>query len=173
MLRSLKAGPLCAVLATAALALLPGAAFAQGAGDDQYADPFGDMPVEQQAAPPAGTETPPPSGDWNGGSDTAGTTEAVPVAAETDTTIEDSSTEDVAAAGTAQELPRTGLPAHLLALVGLTLLACGTLIHFAVLRFAPSSSYARAVGMGPLHTAPRPPGFEPLVARRRLRRSRR
>ena len=41
-------------LATAAavVALLPSAAFAQGAGDDQYSDPFGD---EQEQATPAPT----------------------------------------------------------------------------------------------------------------------
>lgn len=173
MLRSSKARPLCATLAIASLALLPGAASAQSTGDDQYADPFGDMPAEQQQAPPPSAPAPPPSGDPNGGSDAADTTQATPVAAEADATIEDSSTDGVTPAGTAQELPRTGLPAHLLALIGVSLLAAGTLIHFALLRLAPSSAYARAVGMGALHTAPRPPGFEPLVSRRRVRRPRR
>jgi hypothetical protein len=55
------------VLALAvALALVPAAAFAQGAGDDQYEDPFGDEQQEQATpAPtpqaPAATATPVPA----------------------------------------------------------------------------------------------------------------
>ena len=47
-----------------ALALLPASAFAQGAGDDQYSDPFGSDNEEQQAQPtptpraPAATPAP-------------------------------------------------------------------------------------------------------------------
>lgn len=172
MLRSLRPLRPVTIAVIALFAACPAGAFAQGAGDDQYADPFGDMPVEQNQAPAAdGGNTPPPD-NWNGASDTADSAPATPVAAESDATVEDSSAAEVDATA-AQELPRTGLPADLLALIGMALLATGGLIHLAVLRFAPDSGYARALGMAPLHAAPRPPGFEPLVSRRRLRRSRR
>jgi hypothetical protein len=53
------------VLALAvAFALVPAAAFAQGAGDDQYEDPFGDEAEQEQATPaptpqaPAATPAP-------------------------------------------------------------------------------------------------------------------
>ncbi|MDQ3643944.1 MAG: hypothetical protein M3356_00310 [Actinomycetota bacterium] len=156
-------------------AVLPTAVLAQGAGDDQYADPFGDMPTDDQpdgggggndsaptetgsAPPETGEVTPEPSGTPVAAEDTSG---VVP-------------TGDVdAAAAPAEELPLTGVPAGLLALTGLVLLACGMLTHFSLLRFAPNSAYARALRMGPLHQAPRPPGFEPLGSSRRIRRSRR
>jgi LPXTG-motif cell wall-anchored protein len=54
-------------LATAAavVALAPAAAFAQGAGDDQYSDPFGDEQAQATPAPtprrPAATATPAPA----------------------------------------------------------------------------------------------------------------
>src|SRR5262245_40994909 len=54
-------------LATAAavVALPPAAAFAQGAGDDQYSDPFGDEQEQATPAPtpsrPAATATPAPA----------------------------------------------------------------------------------------------------------------
>jgi hypothetical protein len=50
--------------AAAALALAPAAAFGQGAGDDQYQDPFGDEPQQEEATPvptaqaPAATPAP-------------------------------------------------------------------------------------------------------------------
>ena len=44
---------------TVALAFVPAAAYAQGAGDDQYEDPFGDEPAQQEATP-APTTAPPP-----------------------------------------------------------------------------------------------------------------
>ena len=59
-----------AVVAVLSLALiLPSAAFAQGAGDEQYQDPFGDEQTQQQ--PPGGddglTDEPPvDDGDGNG-----------------------------------------------------------------------------------------------------------
>jgi hypothetical protein len=50
-------------IAATAVALAPSSAFAQGAGDDQYNDPFGDE-EQQQATPtpraPAATATPAP-----------------------------------------------------------------------------------------------------------------
>ena len=164
MLRSVTAILLCAAFASIFAVALPTAALAQGAGDDQYADPFGDMPVDNE------TDT---RGDEGSGSAPSDTSETAPDTSGTTVVAEDTSSETEVAATPAEELPSTGLPAGLLALTGLALLAGGTLIHFALLRFAPNSGYARALRMGPLHQAPRPPGFEPLVSGRRVRRSRR
>ena len=165
MLRSLTIALLAVAFAVASAVALPTAVHAQGAGDDQYADPFGDMPVEDQTD----------AGGGGGGDDSAptdtGEGEAAPDTSGTPVADEDTGEVDAAAAP-AEELPRTGLPAGLLALTGLALLACGTLVHFSLLRFAPNSGYARALQMGPLHQAPRPPGFEPLGNSRRIRRSR-
>lgn len=158
MLRSIRIAGVCAVLAATSAVALPAVAFGQGAGDDQYADPFGDMPVDDQADADAAPAPPP------------GPTDTGTPAPETAATPVASTPADTAAAG--EELPRTGLRAGLLALAGLALLAGGTLIHLSLLRFAPDSGYARALRAGPLHLAPRPPGFEPLGGRR-VRRSRR
>lgn len=165
MLRSLAILTLCAALSAATL---PAVALAQNAGDDQYADPFGDMPADGDGAAGGG------NGDGSAPTDPAqpvAETPATPVAAE-DATVQDTSDADPAAASSGQ-LPRTGLPAGALALTGLALLACGALMHFTLLRVAPDSAYARALRMGPLHTAPRPPGFEALNTRRRFRPRRR
>lgn len=50
------------------LALAPSAASAQGAGDDQYQDPFGEQPTAQQNGQDDGLSDEPPGG---GGSDDA------------------------------------------------------------------------------------------------------
>ncbi len=164
MLRSLAILVLSLGFAVVSAVALPTAVLAQGAGDDQYADPFGDMPVEDQTdSGGGGTGEPAPTD----------TGEAAPDAAGTPVAQEDTSGEiEATAAAPGEELPRTGLPAGLLALTGLALLAGGTLVHFSLVRFAPNSGYARALQMGPLHQAPRPPGFEPLGKTRRIRRSR-
>ncbi len=163
---------LCAAIASLGALALPSTVFAQGAGDDQYADPFGDVPADDQADSGAGD--PAPAADDGGGSAPAdtGAAETAPDTSQAPVAAEDTSAE-VDAAAPAAALPRTGLPAGLLALSGLALLACGTLIHVSLLRFAPNSVYARALRMGPLHQAPRPPGFEPLGSSRRIRRARR
>ena len=53
------------VTAAAVAALAPSSAFAQGAGDDQYSDPFGDESEQATATPapqrPAATATPAPA----------------------------------------------------------------------------------------------------------------
>ena len=99
-------------IAATAIALAPSAAFAQGAGDDQYNDPFGDEP-EQEATPaptpraPAATATPaPPS-----------TAQATPVPAGPQATAT-----PVPAGPT---LPYTGVDAWPLALGGALLLGSG------------------------------------------------
>ena len=99
-------------IAVTAVALEPASAFAQGAGDDQYNDPFGDEP-EQEATPaptpraPAATATPaPPS-----------TAQATPVPAGPQATAT-----PVPAGPT---LPYTGVDAWPLALGGALLLGSG------------------------------------------------
>lgn len=55
---------------------LPSAAFAQGAGDDQYQDPFAEEPAAQQDPDEGGLGDEPPGGggegDGNGGGGTGG-----------------------------------------------------------------------------------------------------
>ena len=130
-------------------------------------------PTRSATCPSTTRPTPTPAAG-GGGNDSAPTDTGETAPDTSGTPVADEDTGEVdAAAAPADELPRTGLPAGLLALTGLALLAGGTLIHFALLRFAPDSGYARAVRMGPLHQAPRPPGFAPLGTSRRVRRSRR
>jgi len=166
---AVAAALLVAALLVAALlaAAVPAGALAQGAGDEQYADPFGDMPPEQGGAGNPGGEREPTA---------QAPAEPAPAPAESDVAAgAGSGSEEPAgeAAGTTgEELPRTGLPAGVLALTGLGLLAMGALVHFSLLRLAPGSGYARAWRMQPLHQAPRPPGFAPLKAQRRFRRRR-
>jgi LPXTG-motif cell wall-anchored protein len=84
----------------------PSAAFAQGAGDDQYQDPFGDEQAQTQTDGGEGglSQTPP---DTGGGGD-AGTPAPAP------------STGAPSAA-----LPNTGSDARLLALLGASMLMVG------------------------------------------------
>src|SRR5215210_4614950 len=88
-------------VACAGLALLPAAASAQSAGDEQYEDPFGDE--QPQAAP---TATPAPA---------AQPAQATPAPAPA----------APAPSPAATELPRTGGDARLPALLGAVLLASG------------------------------------------------
>ena len=59
---------------------LPSAAFAQGAGDDQYQDPFGDEPTSQQDGGELGDDPPSDGGsdDDEGGSGSSGGSGGVP-----------------------------------------------------------------------------------------------
>jgi LPXTG-motif cell wall-anchored protein len=102
------------LVAVAALAA-PSAAWAQGAGDDQYQDPFGD---EQEQAEPTPEPTPEPEAPAS--SDDAGQTAQAtpaPTAAASQT------------APAAAQLPRTGDDAGLLALSGAVLLASGVALR--------------------------------------------
>ena len=97
-------------IAATAIALAPSSAFAQGAGDDQYNDPFGDEEA-QEATPtpappaPAATATPaPPS-----------TAQATPVPAGPQAT----------ATPSGPTLPHTGVDAWPLAIGGAFLLGSG------------------------------------------------
>ena len=85
--------------------VLPSAALAQSAGDEQYADPFGQV------------EEP------NSGQDQGAQAPATPAQTTTPTTGVDPA---VASQETGPTLPRTGLPAVLLAGTGALLLGAGT-----------------------------------------------
>ena len=103
-----------AAATAAALALsLPGAALAQSGGDDQYRDPFGE---EEQPAPPPAEDT----GDTGQTApDTSGQSAPAPAPAPVPSTgIEPTAT-------VAGELPRTGLGAGLVAVLGFVMLGAG------------------------------------------------
>ena len=108
--------PAVLLLLAALLLALPGSAFAQSAGDEQYTDPFAEQdqaPAEQQpeqpAAPPSGSAEP----SLGGGGDGA----AAPA--------------EEAGAGqpASPTLPRTGAPVLLLAAAGYALLLGGFAIR--------------------------------------------
>jgi LPXTG-motif cell wall-anchored protein len=103
-----------AVLAAAlAVAAAPGAAFAQnGAGDEQYQDPF--------AGSPAPKATPKPKPTPQQQTQTQTQTQTTPQPAAT------SATTTTTAAGA---LPRTGLDLKPLALIGVGLVAAGLLLR--------------------------------------------
>jgi hypothetical protein len=137
-------------LATAPLASTP-VAVAQNAGDDQYADPFGNLPEDQGGGDPgAGAPAEPQAAPAPEGS------AAAPVAP---------STEASPAAGPAQQLPRTGLPAGVPAALGVALLGSGLLLVFLLGR--PERVMAAVTGRPDsiLHRAPPSP-----AGRRRGRR---
>jgi hypothetical protein len=94
-----------AVLLAAAMLLVPSAAMAQSAGDEQYADPFGE--VEE----PSGSQEEP-----------AAPAEPAPVPAEAGVPAEEEVATQQADAPT---LPATGLPAGLVAGAGALLFAGG------------------------------------------------
>jgi hypothetical protein len=90
--------------AAAALALAPAAAFAQGAGDDQYQDPFGDE--QQEEATPAPTPQAPAA--------TPAPVQPAPTAAPPSSTPEPEDT-----------LPYTGIDGWPVAIAGAILLGAG------------------------------------------------
>jgi LPXTG-motif cell wall-anchored protein len=97
---------LCIAALAGALAA-PSAALAQGAGDEQYQDPFG-----EEQAEPTPTATPAPAQS----APSAPAPTATPSAAQAPTQ---------AAPAPAEQLPRTGLDAGWIALAGGGLLAAG------------------------------------------------
>ena len=101
---------LVTVILAASMLVLPSAALAQSAGDEQYADPFGQTGDQggsdgQQAQAPEAEPAPAQSGEALGQSEPEITTAAAPT------------------------LPATGLPAVLLAGSGALLLAGGTTLR--------------------------------------------
>jgi hypothetical protein len=121
MVRMLSKRILAVVLALALA--LPGAALAQSAGDEQYVDPFQESQGQQQEQ-----ATPPPqeSGSQGGAQGGDGTvqapaeTQVVPEAPPTA-----ASTTGAPAVEGSETLPVTGLPAAVLALAGVFLVAAG------------------------------------------------
>ena len=115
MTRSLVciAALLCALTA-------PSAALAQGAGDEQYQDPFGD---EQTQPEPTATATPAPAQS----APSAPAPTATPSSAQ-------APAQAAPAPAPAAELPRTGADAGWLALAGLVLLAAGLALRRADLQ---------------------------------------
>lgn len=97
------------LLLAAFMLAVPSAAFAQGAGDEQYADPF-DQPPSGSQEEPAPAQTPAPAPAQGGDTGAAAETQ---VAQQTD----------------APTLPATGLPVGLLAGTGALLLAAGTTLR--------------------------------------------
>jgi LPXTG-motif cell wall-anchored protein len=91
-------------------ALAPSAALAQGAGDEQYQDPFGD---EQAQSEPTPTATPAPAQSAPAPTATPGTAQAP------------AQPTPAPAPASAAQLPRTGADAGWLALAGAVLLAAG------------------------------------------------
>jgi LPXTG-motif cell wall-anchored protein len=103
---------LVAVFLAVSMLALPSAAAAQSAGDEQYADPFGqtEQPNDSQGQPaPEPQPAPAPA------------TPAAPAAP-----AEQALASQQTAAPT---LPATGMPAHLLASMGALLLASGALLR--------------------------------------------
>ena len=102
-----------ALLVVLSLALMaPSAAFAQGAGDEQYQDPFGDEQTQQERPRSAQDDglTDEPPGGGNGGD--GGNTEPAP-------------TDPAPQPEEESALPNTGSDPRALALVGLILLLIG------------------------------------------------
>ena len=94
------------------LALLPAAASAQSAGDEQYEDPFGDEQPQSQATP-APTQAP----------------AAEPAQTQTTPAPSTAAPAQAAPAPAAAQLPRTGGDAWLPALLGLILLSAGVALR--------------------------------------------
>jgi LPXTG-motif cell wall-anchored protein len=103
-------------VAGAVLALLPAAAAAQSAGDEQYEDPFGGQPAQSKPHPAPAPATPAP----------APATSAQTTAAPAAPSRRAAASTTPAQAG---ELPRTGGDARWPALLGLALLSAGVALR--------------------------------------------
>lgn len=97
---------------------VPATAFAQGAGDDQYQDPFPDQQSQTQDEGGGLSEEPPVPG---GGGDSGGSGQAEPSGQAGD---DDAATAAPEAATTAQ-LPNTGSDPRLLVMIGLLFVLAG------------------------------------------------
>ena len=98
-------------LAVALVSLaLPAGAYAQGAGDDQYSDPFGADATPTATPKPAATATPAPAQPAATPAPSAGTAQATPTPSK-------------------NTLPYTGVDAWPLALGGALLLGAGVMLR--------------------------------------------
>ena len=95
---------------------VPSAAFAQGAGDDQYQDPFGDEQSQPEQAP---TATPAPA------QPAPAPAQPAPAPAQPAQPAQSAQAPAPAQASPSQELPRTGVGAGWIALAGAVSLAAG------------------------------------------------
>lgn len=98
------------LLAVALACAAPAAALAQNAGDEQYADPFGKVEGKKKSGAGGGQQ-----GSSGQGASTPSQQPAQSAPSTSQPTVSSS-----------QTLPRTGLPAGLLAAAGMVLLAAGT-----------------------------------------------
>jgi hypothetical protein len=118
---------LAAPLAALILAAAPSAAVAQNAGDEQYADPFANGGGSQSGGGSNNSGSGNSSGSSgsngsNGSAGVAGTTAQATPSAQGTTTPSTSAAQTTASA---EELPRTGLDAGVVAAVGAALLLTG------------------------------------------------
>lgn len=111
-------------LAAALACAAPGAALAQNAGDEQYKDPFGKLQNKQKTG--SGTTKQHSSGGRGGtaGQGSSGASQQ-PSGAQSGSGTRSQST----GAAASQTLPRTGLPAGVLAAAGMALLAGGAVLR--------------------------------------------
>jgi LPXTG-motif cell wall-anchored protein len=109
---------IAAALAVLAVAIAPGAAFAQsgGAGDDQYVDPLGGGSQQQQQ---------------NGGSNSSGGSSNEPALSNTPALNAQASPtpSTTASSSSGQTLPRTGADAGVVAAIGAALLLAGAALR--------------------------------------------
>jgi hypothetical protein len=106
---------LAALVAAALACAAPAAALAQNAGDEQYADPFGK--VQNKKKPSSGSQGSQGTAG-QGGAGAAQPVQSAPTAQSSQTT-----------AAPSQTLPRTGLPAGLVAAAGAAMLGSGALLR--------------------------------------------
>lgn len=115
------------LLATAVAAVVlaaPGAAAAQSAGDDQYADPFGQVPDEQPKRDTGSSEPAPPRETNGSPGQVAGSGQAA------GTSVRPQQPADPGAAA----LPRTGVEMWTLAAMGLVVFGTGAALRRLVAR---------------------------------------
>ena len=115
-----------AILLMLLMLVLPSGALAQSAGDEQYSDPFGEVPADEgqgkstapetPAAPEPAPEPVAPETDVGGAGDASSTGSVSP-------------TESASSTESAIALPRTGLPLAVLAGAGALLSAGGFVLR--------------------------------------------
>ena len=106
---------LAALLAAALACAAPAAALAQNAGDEQYADPFGKTQAKKKSSGNQGSQ-------GSAGQGAAGSSQPTTQSAPTTQASQPT-------ASPSQTLPRTGLPAGLLAAAGTALLGGGAFLR--------------------------------------------
>ena len=113
----------------------PGAVLAQSAGDEQYTDPFQNVPSDDGgnqggSGSQGGQEGPGSQGGDPGAGEPVAPTE--PVVPDTSGTTEVPAAPTTAPGGDGLALPRTGVPTAVLAVLGTFLLAAGVTLRRAI-----------------------------------------